>query len=183
MIELLVVISIIAILAGLIMPALSGAQKSAYRASNDSNMKNIVTGIVAATLTDTSSVFSGNWANPISTVGSDNVGVDFTESGNAAVISTNNTKFQIFKDFRAKHPFDEAAGYYMFRGSASGNAKTKSDSSVRILGESYKVGNGDGRGGIGFADGHVTSTLELPSGNATAEPAYLDRTGEPVNNL
>ena len=68
LIELLVVISIIAILAALVLPQLNKAQIAANRATSNSNVKALVSAVIAETGMSKGSTYRGLWANRVWTI-------------------------------------------------------------------------------------------------------------------
>lgn len=114
-------------------------------------------------------------------------------AANAAATPNNdtNSSLDVFSTYNGAHPF---LGIYVFDGrdntfGAAGAAgvyssrgKKKLATDVRIIGETYNLDEGDGFGGIGYADGHVSmmklgvydslSTPEIHYGTITGNVLY-----------
>jgi len=131
---------------------------------------------------------------------------------NVFAMTSGNTddRFSEFMNYRGKHAFDSEQGFYYFSGfnwqySGDGTApvawntathgsatKKRGDSTVRLVGEYYSPGAGDGFYAVGYSDSHVTSFVkegeaytgsdnhiaagDLTSG--TADPTILAFPGE-----
>lgn len=159
LIELLIVISIIAILAGLSLRGITTGIVRANRTESNSNLRQITTTILGQS--DSRSIIGEEFLfeNGVRTLTS-------TESGHFAVdglaIESSTPAYQIFKHYKGAHPFDEARGYYVCMGNTiNEGAKRLYDSEVRLVMEIYPWDKtGDGKVGVAFADGRV-ETLKV----------------------
>jgi prepilin-type N-terminal cleavage/methylation domain-containing protein len=231
LVELLVVISIIAILAGILMPQLGKAQDNANRTAVNSAIRGIAQAAASATTMSRGSTFKGLWASDFTTINVAHIDANaaydaqdaaivltfvadnLTKPGATAILaaatpSTNievdalaaatanepliRPEFDVFKSFKAAHPFDADEGLFAYSGvrwksdgttTYSGTTvdyKKKSDSDTRIVGEFYRNDLGDGIGGIGYSDSHVSSIKLRSGGNTcTISPLVLNGKGEP----
>jgi len=78
-----------------------------------------------------------------------------------AALENENSSLDVFSSYNGEHPF---LGIYVFNGrdydmssavyKTRGKKKLATD--VRLIGELYNLDEGDGFGGIGYADGHVS---------------------------
>lgn len=163
LIELLIVISIIAILAGMTLQGFDIAIKGAKRADSNNNLKQITLGVIASQ-SGKKSTYSKDFLFPngIRTLST-------TESGHFAVdnviIEGTTSSYQIFKKYKGMHPYDDDYGYYIFMGNTvNGGAKKKFSADTRVAMEFYPWDSeGDGKVGVAFGDGRVETLIVTTS--------------------
>lgn len=183
LVELLVVVTIIGILAGLVLPAVGGAIVTANRASSNNQISQIIKGASSIDVSKSSypDVYKDyQWGIHTST-DVENFMIAYSSSSTGQ--TDEHVHYQVgsadqdlilpahdvFVSLGGKHPFSVEMGYYTLMPcttSAGGGsdifiAKKRSDSKVRAVIENYPPEEGDEKIGIGYADGRVSTLNPL----------------------
>ncbi len=173
LIEILVVISIIGLLAGLAMGAIRDAMITAKQAESANNLKQMVQGVLARQTNSRSLRFKSpyNSLEGIRTLVDEEMELeegDLLFSGN--IILTTDPAFKSWAELSGKHPLDPEQGFYVFHGvDSSGNIKSRLKSDVRVAMEFFDyVNEGHGKVAVAFADGHMAIL------NVSTPPGELD---------
>ena len=186
LIELLIVISIIAILAGLLLTSLGEGTKVANRMEISNDLKQLVTVILGNESSNRRSTFSPIYAvkDGIRTVKSAELATGNVMIG-ANLILKQTHPYDIFEAYNSSHKFDQDNGYYIFMGlTSAGNVKVRNASDVRVAMDVYNWDAlGDRKVSVVFADGHVAVlNVTTPYGQIKIDEV-LSTLGEMDGNL
>ncbi|MBF0197265.1 MAG: prepilin-type N-terminal cleavage/methylation domain-containing protein [Planctomycetes bacterium] len=172
LIELMVVMTIIAILSGIGIAAYKDGIIQAKRTASNRGLSQLVTSILAKETMITSIRFSKDYQLPkgIRSLTEDEENEINEIAIGDVIIESTTSAYKMFAGYNENRPFDDPEGYYFFCAvESSGNVKKRIDSEARVAMEVYDwTSNGDNNVGVCFADGTV-HTLKV-----TTPPGEID---------